>query len=248
MRDFCIYNDPLGNNRVDFQDIIYYTMKNYLNLLFGASIGLSLGLILGLSISPVAQAFLGVFSSIIAVILGVQKPIALSTESASSSLGSVAKTYTVIGFGFALSIGIILGILLRTHEVLEVSLDKRVNNWVRAGYSQKDALEYAAFEKLGFRPDHGQQWDTSKKANLFGSDARAGVLFDDQVKTALCNFTTLQSNVSDEVFVGNLRSVYQNYPMPKLNALSDSIQSLHLPVAIEKKLLIALNRFICTGD
>jgi hypothetical protein len=79
----------------------------------GAGIGTLLGLIMGLSASPVVSTVLGALSGGLLVLLGL----ASRPDGAGESKGELR----VLGFGFFCSVFLVVGIFLRTHDVLAPS-------------------------------------------------------------------------------------------------------------------------------
>lgn len=81
----------------------------------GGAIGLLVGLIAGLSVSPVTSTILGALSAGLLVLLGFK-----DSKGGDNSQGHALK---VLGFGLFCSIALVLGISLRTHQVLSPSLE-----------------------------------------------------------------------------------------------------------------------------
>jgi hypothetical protein len=81
----------------------------------GSSIGLVVGLIAGLSISPVTSTILGALSASLLILLGLKR--------SKGSQGSQSQDVKVLGFGLFCSISLLVGIGLRTHQVLSPRLE-----------------------------------------------------------------------------------------------------------------------------
>ena len=77
-------------------------------------------------------------------------------------------------FGFAVVAGILLGLTIRTNELLSPSIAESVEKWTEAGYSPAVARQYVALERLRIDPNSGEirevtEADMSRISALFGS-------------------------------------------------------------------------------
>jgi len=81
----------------------------------GSAIGVLVGLIAGLSISPITSMVLGALSTGLLILLGLTEP--------KGSENSENRTTRILGFGLACSFALVLGIYLRTHQVLSPPLE-----------------------------------------------------------------------------------------------------------------------------
>jgi hypothetical protein len=86
-----------------------------LGLAAGSAIGLVVGLIAGLSISPVTSTILGALSASLLILLGLK----------SSKGGQDPRNHDarVLGFGLLCSVSLIVGISLRTHQILSPPIE-----------------------------------------------------------------------------------------------------------------------------
>jgi hypothetical protein len=119
----------------------------------GLGIGLLVGLIVGMSVSPVVSIILGSLASLLAAFLGLQG--GGESEAADETL---FRRFRMNGlrmgsFGFACVAGILLGLFIRSQDVFSLPINKQVEKWTSAGYSDKEARQFVAFEKLGVKPD-----------------------------------------------------------------------------------------------
>jgi len=94
---------PLGRN------------PDFLGLATGSAIGLVVGLIAGLSISPVTSTILGALSASLLILLGL--------KSSKGSQDSQNHDVRVLGFGLFCSISLLVGIGLRTHQILSPPIE-----------------------------------------------------------------------------------------------------------------------------
>ena len=126
-----------------------------LRVLTGIGFGCLLGLLLGLSISDVVAAFLTAVVAMAAVILGVA-PL--------PERGVRPDHQQLAAFALACAIFILVGILLRTNNVLGVSTDGKVAavaKWVKAGVP----IEYAALIVTGVAPPHSESPLSAESSN-----------------------------------------------------------------------------------
>ncbi|WCT14712.1 hypothetical protein [Mucilaginibacter jinjuensis] len=117
-------------------------MNKRTEIFSGSALGLLTGLIIGLSISQVVGIVLGALTSLLTLFFGLKPD---TPNSADNKLN-----YSLIGiFSFSCFISIILGIYIRTHNLLSPTLKEKVNQWHQAGYSKTQALNIAAFQEAG---------------------------------------------------------------------------------------------------
>jgi hypothetical protein len=142
---------------------------SFSHLFAGAGLGLLIGLIIGLSVSPVVQVILGALASLLGAFLGLQdgRPSGQEGENAQEGYNRTVIRTKMTGlrigsFGFAVAIGILLGIYFRTHGTLSVSIGQEVEQWTKAGYSAEDARKYVVFERLGINPQTGSVETTTE--------------------------------------------------------------------------------------
>ena len=84
----------------------------------GAGVGALLGLIIGLSASPVVSVILGTLAGGLLVLLGFSK----NAEGVGEGRVASSNSFRVFGFGIFCSSFLVVGIALRTHEVLAPSV------------------------------------------------------------------------------------------------------------------------------
>lgn len=94
----------------------------------GAGLGLLLGLIVGLSKTPVVAGVVGTLTGLLAVFLGLQ-----ARDSSLPVVGGVKVDGLRIGsFGFATSMGLILGMFIRVTNPFELSPEEQYTRWLTA--------------------------------------------------------------------------------------------------------------------
>ncbi len=115
----------------------------------GAGIGMLLGLIMGLSATPIVSTVLGAIAAGLLGLLGV--------GGRSSSQGSDDSrlhhgALRILGFGFACSVFVVVGILLRTHDALAPSLKVQEQELRSSGtLSKSDVRAILLLKAFGLR-------------------------------------------------------------------------------------------------
>ena len=115
------------------------------NFGIGAAFGLFLGLLIGLSVSDVVAGAITAMVALIGTILG------LRSESAAGPIPG-GNGGRVAGFALAASLALVLGVMARTHGMLEPSPAFVRDQWVQAGFPPDAARDLAAFQRLGLVP------------------------------------------------------------------------------------------------
>ena len=141
--------------------------------------GLLLGLIMGLSVSPTTKIVLGVIAAGLGTFLGFDKSAFKGTPAAENqpSRSSFLRELRVGSFGFAVVAGILLGMTIRTNELLSPTIVESVERWTEAGYHPTVARQFVALERLRIDPKSGEvremtDADKSRIAALFGSQEK----------------------------------------------------------------------------
>ena len=106
----------------------------------GGGIGLLLGTLLGLSVSPVVQGVVVAITALLGAVLGFK-----------TSEGT-GQTWRIGAFGLLGTGGVLLGLAVRSGSLMAPSVRSEVAGWYYAGYSQKDALAFVAYHRLGIKP------------------------------------------------------------------------------------------------
>ena len=183
------------------------------NVIVGAALGILLGLLVGLSASEVLATVLG-----------------LRSEDAGGLLpgGNGAR---IGGFAVGMAIALMVGVVIRTHGMLEPSPSERAAAWVEAGLSEMDAVQLVAFERTGLIP----AGRTVGKAA--GSVASTGALFSAE-SLALCDTLMSRNYGSAAILDSALRAETDEWAavadsVPK--SLGDAARKQALLTAMEAK-------------
>jgi hypothetical protein len=123
-------------------------------LLAGTAIGLLLGLLVGLSSSPVVATVVGAITGGMLVFLGFTSH-GQSDSNTTSSLE--AAGWRLTGFGLACSAALIVGLEVRTQNLLTPPVKKQVSELTDAGFTADEAHGWVAYKNIGVlmrvRPD-----------------------------------------------------------------------------------------------
>jgi hypothetical protein len=134
----------------------------------GVGLGLLMGLIMGLSISPTVKIVIGTLAGLLGGLLGLENKLGKSDVSENTN---VAKNVKIGSFGFAVVVGILFGITIRTHDLFAPPLTERVQSWIDAGYDSASARKYVVYEKLRIDPVTGKptsETDDLQRKNISG--------------------------------------------------------------------------------
>jgi hypothetical protein len=161
---------------------------HFLDLFAGLGIGLLVGVILGLSLSAVVGTVIGALTALLAAFLGLSdKPLAKSGEGAEAPTSLRRRDARIGAFGIACTLGVLLGLFLRTHDLLALPMKDRVQRWIDAGYEPRQARQLVTFEETGLVPEGwagGTESDggdpgvpatraAARVTALYGAEARA---------------------------------------------------------------------------
>lgn len=119
------------------------TLNLVLALFSGSGIGLLIGVLMGISVTPTVAVIIGALASGLAVLLGLN-----------DQHFNNAKAVRLGGFGFACVLGIYCGLYARTHQMLSPtaapppSLSEQKAEYVGIGFSDREALDFIAFERF----------------------------------------------------------------------------------------------------
>ncbi len=111
----------------------------------GIGLGLLVGVLLGLSTSELVGSVVAVLAALLGAFLGLSK-------TAASSASGAGRQWRIAGFGFACTLGALLGLSVRTHAWLSDGPKADVDRWVAAGAPLDKALAYVAYQRLGIVP------------------------------------------------------------------------------------------------
>lgn len=118
----------------------------------GIGIGLLTGILLGMSVSNVVGTVIAGLTALLAAFLGLNEKAGKATteaETGESKYPELGSSSLRIGsFGLACVTGIVLGVYVRTHDSLSPSLEERYESWKKIGFTDKEARELIASERI----------------------------------------------------------------------------------------------------
>ena len=142
----------------------------------GLGIGLLLGLLLGLAVSPVVSGVIGTISSLLAVFLGLND----------KYMGTI-KSIRIGSFGFFAVAGILLGVYIRTHNALSPSITEIKKDYLKAEFSENQALYFTALQVADYVPSG---WFATTAADTVANSKRSrstqSHLFSSHVDVSQC--------------------------------------------------------------
>ncbi|MCY7296507.1 hypothetical protein [Alteromonas sp. a30] len=104
----------------------------------GAGIGLLFGVIMGTSITPTVATMLGVLTTMLGGILGLN-----------DTLFNNAKAARIGSFGVACVLGAYLGLFVRSHNLLAPSILDLKQGYIEVGFTEAQALNFIAIKEFG---------------------------------------------------------------------------------------------------
>jgi hypothetical protein len=115
-------------------------------LLAGTALGLLLGLLVGLSSSPVVATVIGALTGGMLLFLGFTSR-GHSDSNSPSSLE--AAGWRLTGFGLACTAALIVGLVVRTQNLLTPPIKKQVSELTDAGFTADEAHGWVAYRNIG---------------------------------------------------------------------------------------------------
>jgi hypothetical protein len=112
----------------------------WFNALAGIGIGMLLGIAVGLSSSPVIGVVVGAMGTGLLALLGLKD---------NTAIPNPAQALRLVGFGFACTVGLLVGLLLRTSDVLSPKLISQQEQWKSIGFSEDEAKKVVLYQRVG---------------------------------------------------------------------------------------------------
>ncbi len=119
------------------------TRRVLMHAFAGGGLGLCVGLLVGLTTSPIVGTVIGALAALFATVFGGQ---------ATTTLGGPTDpiAFARIGtFGALCTIGVLLGITIRAHNLLGETPGAEVASLEQAGYSREVALQMVMYRSFG---------------------------------------------------------------------------------------------------
>jgi len=172
-------------------------MNPGLALFSGIGIGLLVGVLMGTTVEPVVSIVVGALASGLALLLGLND----------QHFGN-AKALRIGSFGIACIVGSYLGIHVRSHDLLsppQPGMAEQKAEYIELGFSEREALDFIAYEKFGIRNPAWAISDAAEAAAEQKRKATASQLFGAEVNLGKCG--ELESTHADL----SLRDAVGNY-------------------------------------
>jgi hypothetical protein len=165
--------------------------------LAGAGLGLLVGVLLGLSVADLVGKVVAALIGLVGAFLGLSGT-AVGTPGADRAVRTGA-------FGLACTLGVLAGLAIRAEALFTPTITHDVADWIRAGATPAQAVEFVGYARLGIKPTGREVGDLPKPG------AAASVLF--KGSNAICNEI---DGMSLENQVATLKS--KPSPLPELAA------------------------------
>ena len=105
----------------------------------GVGLGALVGLLVALSTEHVVGSVIAALVALLAGFFGLSKV-------------EVDKGWRIGSFGFACIVGVVAGLMIRNGGDLLPSIASQMEEWKSAGYSEQQARELVALQRLGVKP------------------------------------------------------------------------------------------------
>jgi hypothetical protein len=124
------------------------------DVISGIALGSLVGLLVGLSTSPVVGAVISGLVALLATYLGLNgSALPKKPGERAKSLSEVSRSHVRIAcFSAGAIIGVLLGVVLRTHDALGISKADRLKEWRNLGLSDHEARHLVVLGELGLVP------------------------------------------------------------------------------------------------
>ncbi len=202
-------------------------------------IGSLIGILLGLSSSPVVGLVVGSITALLASLIGLKTPATDDSDSQvlTSSQLKLAGIRTG-SFGLACVLGIVVGIYMRTHNVLspvEPTLEVQFNELTQIGFSPKEARDLLVIKRFGNKStankgESSAATQSLEKTVLFATDS------------ALCEQIAVDRFESFTALISFYRSLELNELSAMAVAINQHVNDDDTRMAIMKSTLAG----ICT--
>ena len=135
-----------------------------------------IGLLVGLSVSEVVAAVISGLVALLAAFLGFRSDLRQQSTGDSSATATGPSVWRASGFALVGSIALLIGLVIRTHNLLGRTPTEQVTSWTKAGYSPEVAREIVAYQMLGvtgerLHPSTQNRVATAAGSYLFSGEA-----------------------------------------------------------------------------
>jgi len=147
-------------------------------ILVGGGMGLLVGLLIGLAVSEVVGGVIAGLTALLAAFLGLDSR--KSTLSDTQTCSDEQRRWRLAAFGVVCALGLLLGLSIRTFNLLAPDLETQHQQWQQLGFNGKEARNLVAYQMLGIAPEDWQtvnsQRVTARNASvLFSQNSNADI-------------------------------------------------------------------------
>jgi hypothetical protein len=199
--------------------------SSWANVFSGTGVGLLLGIVVGLSSSPVVGTVVGALAAGLLALLGLKD---------SRDHPSPIQALRLAAFGFACTLGVIIGLVLRTSDWLSPKLSIQQQEWKAIGFSDDEAKKIVLYRSTGLIM--GPFTVPQGSASLGGKTASS--LFSGSSATDTCTATDTAQYASTAEHVKALKQAGGS-----LERLADVIKDMKPDD--QKRFLETINRWVC---
>lgn len=195
----------------------------------GSGLGLAVGLFMGLSVSPIVGVVIGAIASSLAVFLG------FGDEKHTS-----AKSLRIGAFGLAAALSAILGIYIRSHNLLSPSLDSLKSQYLELGFSEEEALSFIKFKEFGIL---NEDWNIAggDSAALTRVNAGTSLLFSSgRVSRDKCDKFDFTEDTPLRVMINNLKFLDEDW-----KEMTEEVVEMYRDEDEQRAMLMFLSGYIC---
>ncbi|WP_421763957.1 hypothetical protein [Ekhidna sp.] len=202
----------------------------------GIGLGLLIGIIAGLSVSPVVKTILGTLAALLGAFLGLQGSLFKKGETSTDDL--LAMSLRTGSFGVACALAIVGGVLLRTHNVLGISIKAQVDQWIEAGYTENEAKKYVVYDRLKLLPD---ETGNLEKVDSNTMSSASGFLFSKEEMQNYC------ISLSLEKYNGDTKNTLDGFQLmnPTIQAYANILSNYNDKPTAQKLIMQSVNDLIC---
>ena len=217
--------------------------RRRVSLFSGSGIGLLVGVLMGLAVSPTVGIIIGALASSLALILGLN-----------DAHFSEAKALRIGSFGFVCVAGALLGIYVRSHNLLAPDLQTQLQDYVSVGFTKEEARSFIANTKFGIMDpawrmaqapatasadEEGKPTASGSLSVPLAQAQGASVLFSSRVDTGVCE---LLKEVNEETVLD------QFYVLGGIWKRSVLAVEKDLDAGLQAKALMAFKDSVCGAD
>jgi hypothetical protein len=147
----------------------------------GAALGALTGLVIGLSITQIVGQVLTAVLALVGAFFGLAKSPTGSGDAAPAAVPKESaprtdRPWRLAAFGLLCAVGLLVGIWLRTQDVLAEPIGHQIARLTTAGFSPEEARALVVYQRFGIAPSEARLVSPERLVRmptaLFGSEGR----------------------------------------------------------------------------